>query len=424
MTSNIWRRPFLDPLHGSIQLDDDLLALMRTPVVQRLRHVRLSNIDSIDMPAIANLSRFEHVLGVAHLAGLVGFKAGLSHLDLLILKSSALLHDWAITSFGHLVEEALQYVGTGFDHERRLGEILTGEGIDEIGGADLQILVGRQTGIRGWAKKSAGSDAGRLLQGLMDHIQGRGKMGRVISGDIDLDNIDNVYRMAFHMGLEVDRETPVRLARSMVGVTAQQGEPVFLASAETDIVTWRRVRRDVYQHLMLAERDFAGKLMILSATVGAFEAGEIGAEDWSLTDYDFIARLLGSRTRAVRETAQRWIAGELWECLTPCWLSGTRPPYPKLLAFSRRVSEALDRPCFAYGIKDKRERRLTVSYADGSWKQMGEDVDRWLFGLGSSRREGFSGRDLARVMDLVRVELGCEGIALGGVASTEQASLF
>jgi len=85
MTSNIWRRPFLDPLHGSIQLDEDLLALVRTPVVQRLRHVRLSNIDSIDMPAIANLSRFEHVLGVAHLAGQVGFKAGRSHLELLML---------------------------------------------------------------------------------------------------------------------------------------------------------------------------------------------------------------------------------------------------------------------------------------------------------------------------------------------------
>ena len=78
MTS--WRQPFLDPLYGRIRLDDDLIALVRTPVVQRLRHVRLSNIDSVDMPAIANLSRFEHVLGVAYLAGEVGFRGSLAPL--------------------------------------------------------------------------------------------------------------------------------------------------------------------------------------------------------------------------------------------------------------------------------------------------------------------------------------------------------
>jgi uncharacterized protein len=70
----VWRRPFLDPLHGPIEFDETVLALIRSPVVQRLRHVRLSNIDSVDMPAIANLSRFEHVLGVAYLAGEVGFR--------------------------------------------------------------------------------------------------------------------------------------------------------------------------------------------------------------------------------------------------------------------------------------------------------------------------------------------------------------
>jgi HD superfamily phosphohydrolase len=88
-----WRSPFLDPLYGSVQFDETLVALVQTPVVQRLRHVRLSNIDSIDIPAIANLSRFEHVVGVAHLASEVGFLKGLPPFDHLVLKGSALLHD-------------------------------------------------------------------------------------------------------------------------------------------------------------------------------------------------------------------------------------------------------------------------------------------------------------------------------------------
>ncbi len=97
-----------DTLYGRVVLDDDMMKLSATPVIQRLRHVRLSNINSIDMPGIANLSRYEHVLGVCYLAGQVGFLGTLNRHDRTVLAASALLHDWAITSFGHLVEEAFQ----------------------------------------------------------------------------------------------------------------------------------------------------------------------------------------------------------------------------------------------------------------------------------------------------------------------------
>lgn len=424
MNTAIWRGPILDPLHGPVELDDNLLALVRAPVVQRLRHVRLSNIDSIDMPAIANLSRFEHVIGVAHLASAAGFRGRLTPFELLALKGAALLHDWAITSFGHLVEEALQYVGTRFDHERRLSDILTGEGPGEIGGADLQILVGRETGIRHWAGKVAGSEGEDLMRAIMDLIRGRGRTGRVISGDIDLDNIDNVYRMAFHMGLPVDKEVPARLAAAMVNITIDDGEPVFRTSAEADIHAWRKTRRDVYQRLMLAERDFIGKLMMLSATVQAFEAGEITAEDWSLVDHAFIMRLLSSKTRGVCDTAQRWIAGDLWESVTPRWLTGPRPDYVSLLTFSRKVGAALDRPCFAYGIKDKRERPVAITFDDGTRRAIGEKVNQWLFGLGSPKREPFTPREIKIVLDMARSDFGGDVVYEEQPQDVAQACLF
>jgi uncharacterized protein len=396
----IWQQSFLDPLYGRVRFDDDLAALARTPVVQRLRHVRLSNIDSLDMPAIANLSRFEHVIGVAYLAGEVGFRGGMTPFDLLVLKSSALIHDWAITSFGHLVEEALQYVGTRFDHEQRLREIISGEASEEIGGIDLQILAGRETGLRAWARRVAGAQASKLLAEMMEHVHGGGRRGRVVAGDIDLDNIDNVFRMAFHMGLPMERETPLRLARAMVGVTKERGEPVFRASAEQDILSWKKIRRDVYQNLMLAERDFVGKVMMLSATVGAFTAGEICKADWSLVDHQLIMRLLGSATPEVRNTAERWTAGELWD-LTPLrWMSGQRPDYPSLMDFSRVLTVALDRPCFAYGIKDKRDRRLIITFDDGSRREYGEDASQWLLGVGSSKKKNFTGDEIEKVFDL------------------------
>jgi HD superfamily phosphohydrolase len=232
--SSPWHHWFLDPLYGRVVFDDALLALVRTATVQRLRHVRLSNIDSLDIPAIANLSRFEHILGVAHLSGQVGFRVGLNPHDYLVLRAAALLHDWAITSFGHLIEEALQYTGTRFDHEEKLGLILAGQDADDIGGADLQILAGRETKLRDWARRFGRGDDNALLHDVMMHIRGRGRMGRAISGDIDLDNIDSVFRMAFHMGLDVDRDTPRRLASAMVAVNPDRGEPIFAQIAEPE----------------------------------------------------------------------------------------------------------------------------------------------------------------------------------------------
>jgi uncharacterized protein len=417
-----WRNPFLDPLYGLVEFDESLADLIGRPVVQRLRHIRLSNIDSIDIPSIANLSRFEHVIGVAHLAEEVGFRAGLSRFDDLVLRGAALLHDWAITSLGHLVEEALQYVGTGFDHEERFREIVLGTSQDEIMGIDLQILEGRPTGIRDWSRAMVGADSERLMRGIMNHIRGDGRMGRVISGDIDLDNIDNLFRMALHMGLPVDRATPKRLARAMIDVAGEPGEPVFQIAAEADINVWRETRRNVYQNLMLAERDFAGKLMILSATVRAYEADELKSSDWNLVDHNFIVRLLESNNRDIRDTVQRWVAGELWDCTPLRWMDGNRPSYPKLLKFSNQLEEVLGRPCFAYGIRDKRDRKLFIAFDDGSRREYGRDARQWLLGIGSSKRLAFRAKEIERAFDFARNFFGTEVI---GPASREaQACLF
>jgi uncharacterized protein len=422
LMSSIWRHPFLDPLYGRIELDGAILALARTPTVQRLRHVRLSNIDSLDMPAIANLSRFEHVLGVAYLSGEVGFKSGLTPHDHLVLGASALLHDWAITSFGHLVEEALLYVGTRFEHEQKLAQMLTSaEASEEIGGANLQILVGRESKLQDWARRFAGSNGLAVLHDVMENIRGRGRMGRAIAGEIDLDNIDNVFRMAFHMGLEIDRDIPRRLARAMVALNPDRGEPVFRRSADADIQAWRETRRQVYEHLMLADRDFTGKLMMLYATVRAYEVGEISSSDWALVDHEFIVRLLSSRTPDVVDAAQRWIAGELWDRTPLQWMSGERPDYPSLLAFSRDLTDALGRPCFAYAIKDKRDRRLAITFDDGTRAHYGETPKQWLLGVGGSRREPFNSAETKKIFDYAQTTFQTH--VIGNAQSTQAQEL-
>ena len=425
MTAHNWKKPFLDSLYGRISFEDKLLDLIQAPLVQRLRHVRLSNIDSIDMPGISNISRFEHVLGVAFLANIVGLRPVMNEFDKLALSASALLHDWAITSSGHLVEEALQYVGTTFEHESKLVDIVNNESSDEIGGINFQIFLGRQTGLKSWAKKAVGRRSDDLIESITQHIQGGGQFGKIICGDMDLDNIDNVFRMAFHMGLFFDKEIPVRLAKSIVGV--DNGEPVFRSNAKSDIESWSMTRRNVYQNLMLSERDFIGKMMMLYASIVAYENEEITKSNWNFVDYNFINVLLNSKIKEVKNTVQRWLTGELWDCTSLNWMSGSRPSYPKLLEFSRCISDVLRRQCFVYGIKDKRDRLLSIHFDDKSDQSIGSDSRQWLMGVGSSKKSSFTVIEVNTITEMAKDFLDAtviQSASINNYEGDDQSCLF
>jgi hypothetical protein len=392
---------YLDALHGEVTLDERITRLAGTPVVQRLRHVRLSNIDSLVMPGIANLSRYEHVLGVSHLASRIGLRRRISDVDHLALMAAGLLHDWAITAFGHLVEEAFNYASTRYEHENKLDLLLRGQGEGDTLSENLQILAGRQTGLPPWVRSVAGAQGEtELLEAIGTLIRGEGRLGKLIAGEMDLDNIDNVYRIAFHMGLDVDRRLPVRLVEAIVDVD-EKGRPVFTKSASSDVAAWVETRRKVYSHLMPARSDFSFKLMILSATIEQIRAGLFTPDDWTMVDSDFVSRLSSEdAVPTARETIMRWKAGEAWDITPLWWLPGPRPGYDALADFSEQLTEALSRPCFAYGIKDKRERRLDFNFDDGSSASFGSQPVAWLLGVGSSRKGAFSKSESSRVLNM------------------------
>ncbi len=391
---------YLDTLYGSVKFEEPIASLINSPVVQRLRHVRLSNIDSIAMPGIANLSRYEHVLGTCYISQQMGFYSKLEKFDQIAFSAAALLHDWAITAFGHLVEEAFKYLDLGFDHQEKLHEIIANNKQVEVGGIALQILGGRQNNLQSWAQKAVGiNKAEELLLTITKFVQGKDKLGHLISGEMDIDNIDNVCRMAYHMGLEVDKNLPLRLTKAIIAFK-DSGEPIFERSAEPDIGAWLEMRKSVYTHLMPAEPDFSQKLMILFATVKALQAGEIRIADWNLTDSDFLLRLRDSKDPEVRDIFNRWLCGEFWDTSPLYWVAGQRPSFPSLLAFSDELSAKLKRHCFVYGIKDKRERRLKLYYSDASYQEIGSSPKSWLFGIGSSKRQSFTQKEVNLSLDL------------------------
>ena len=59
-----------DALYGKIEFPSLVWKCMLTPEVQRLREVRLCNINSLCITGSANTNRFEHSVGTAFLATL------------------------------------------------------------------------------------------------------------------------------------------------------------------------------------------------------------------------------------------------------------------------------------------------------------------------------------------------------------------
>jgi HD superfamily phosphohydrolase len=371
------------------------------------------------MPGIANISRYEHSLGTAFLASHVGFSLALSNDDRNVLESAALLHDSAITPFGHLAEEAMHYIDSGFDHQQKWSLILSQEDESDLGGTNLQILKGRESGLIAWAFAHFGGTSHKILQSILLAINGEGPLGPFIAGTIDLDNLDNVVRMAYHMGLRPDPDLPLRIAQAMRGVDSS-GELIFEVGTYEDIQHWATIRETLYERLMPSPLDFCGKLMLLYATVEALREGVIKQTDWVRTDSEFVHRLLSAENRAISETVTRWIVGEVWDTSELLWMRGPAPSFSAVASFADGLSPLFDRKCFAYRIKDKRKRRLRIRWTNGEEFAIGETSDLWLLGVGSPVKKPFTSIDNRKILTLASKVFQAEPADLG----VEGAKLF
>src|SRR4051812_16739817 len=234
-------RLLVDALYGIQTLDHFLADLIEQPEGQRLRDVRLSNINSSTLPGGANISRFEHSIGTALLAGRAARALDLDPVQQHKLILAALLHDVAITPFGHLMEEGFAYAEMQYDHEGRLLQILQGEA--EHGTIDYQIFRGQSVGFRKVLAKRAYKAMRIDPAEVMRIIQGEGRLGPLINGTIDLDNIDNVCRMAYHIGIQYRRG----LSEDLAKVFTVRNDAIFLRGERVNVINeWLYLRFRLY----------------------------------------------------------------------------------------------------------------------------------------------------------------------------------
>lgn len=269
-----------DPLYGRLQLTPLESRVFAVPELQRLRYIRMCNINSMLITGASEISRFEHALGTLRLAREWVSCRQLPPRIVEAIAVAALLHDVQTGPFGHSLEYVLHAEhGDHFRHE----DLAHGHAINYHQAADASVsFLGRQF--------AASEVVGDLWPVVADMIKGKGTYGPLISGTIDLDNIDNVFRLAYHVGVAgtEDSSCALQLARDL-DVTPEG--PAFSFRSFAHLERWQRIRHDLYQLLLLDWADFSAKAMLQYALERALTDDQLDPSAWKYTDNQLLEQL-------------------------------------------------------------------------------------------------------------------------------------
>jgi len=391
------KRYIYDPLYGII---DDLPRfvwdVIPCPELQRLREVRLCNINSLCLPGGANISRYEHAVGTCYLAQeCLNSWPLLSPVNMREKERfllAALLHDVVSGAFGHSVE----YIESkaGFDHERAFKYVILGEKERSYHYkfATLEpIFFGMP---RALASKLADED----IEAIGEVVAGNGRFGPLISSTMDLDNIDNVFRLAYHVGLVNSGEVPLKLARSLyIGrpTTDKYGKLTLRKEAIPLVEEWHKVRKELYLLLLRNPEEFSAKCMLSEAIEIAKEKTYLPF-NWYDVDYELLGKLYDICSES-RNIISRLMRGDLYGCIGI--FSTTRTDKYEALSDtctrreleSKLAKKIQDRfvPRFhdamiaMHPILDvnKTERQVCIQTDDGTIVQIGESSNQLLVGV-------------------------------------------
>ena len=186
----------IDPIHDFIRVSPVELKIIDNPIFQRLRRIRQLSGAHLTYPG-AQHTRFEHSLGVMHIAGQAGYalqeKGILKKEDIENLRLAALLHDIGHGPFSHLFEEVLQ-------QKRKISH-------EEIG---KQIIL--KTEIGDLLSKS-GYDK-KFITKLAFGDSKQQFMNEIISGALSADMMDYLLRDGYYTGAEHAKIDHKRLTQS------------------------------------------------------------------------------------------------------------------------------------------------------------------------------------------------------------------
>lgn len=269
-----------DTIYGEFRLPSFLEPLIYAPEFQRLKSVRLLNIDSPTVAALSDVSRHSHTLGTLYLASQAGL-LGHSREEVKALLAALIFHDVGTPPFGHLVEYQLRD-RFGFSHEKILAKYIDGTHHPDT--TSHQVGKGGRIRFAELCSK-AGIDVGIVRSILtLEH-----PFSRLIFGDLDFDNLDNVARMAWFLGLRPDASQFIGLARELN--VRFDGSVLLPKSAAENVKAWAACRRRSYDVLVFDSAAVARQAVVSEAIGICLREGTISADDWSWVDDELLDHL-------------------------------------------------------------------------------------------------------------------------------------
>ncbi|MCK4429043.1 MAG: HD domain-containing protein [Candidatus Aenigmarchaeota archaeon] len=249
-----------DILYGQIKIDEKYKSILNLKDIQRLKDISLSAVPSVYLPIKKMSDRFEHSLGVAHLAKISCENEKLKdYADAMIVAS--IFHDVGSSPFSHL-SEIFQKEIFGKNHEEYAHFILK-ECDDEL--------------------KKLGLD----YREIGDLIEGKG-IGVILNGgdSMDLDNLDNSLRYGRYAG--VIRELPYSpeyLAKHLSLILNNlENSPETIKQIEK----YNYARKKVYVESVYSDANWSKAGMLIRAINFAYLNGELSENYFRFTDTEAI----------------------------------------------------------------------------------------------------------------------------------------
>lgn len=301
-----------DLLYGRIQIPSVLDRLVAVPEVRRLSQIRLLNCLSPSLSSLGEVRRFSHTLGVLHLwTKLRRHSWSVSEFD--ALGAAILLHDIGTPPFGHLLEYQLRE-RYGWSHEAIIHGILWGHAVPED--KAHQIFAGRAAQFRRELART-----GISLEQVDLIVSGQHPLSVLLFGSLDLDNLDNVGRMAAYLGLKNGGGLAQTLAASLE--VTFQGQLLLPKAARGSVREWMELRREVYEIVVFDTPTVAAQSVLSDAIRAAFDAGDLTRDDWSLTDEDLLRKL--NRMKSCKAAVSLEYLGVLPELVCCVQVAGAVP---------------------------------------------------------------------------------------------------
>jgi uncharacterized protein len=290
----------IDPIHDFIRVYDHELQIIDDPIFQRLRRIRQLSGAHLTYPA-AQHTRFEHSLGVMHIANQAGQalheKGILKSDDIKILRLAGLLHDIGHGPFSHLFEEVIQQ--KKFSHEDFGKEII------------LKSKIGDNLSRNGYDKKFITKVAfgDSKLQFLNE----------IVSGALSADMMDYLLRDGYFTGAEHAQIDHKRITQSL---DVHQNKLALERSALYSFESMMHSRYQMFKAVYFHKTVRAAEVMLLEAL--RLSDDEFGFTSFNineyvkLTDEYVLSTLISSKSpklKRARQFAEDYQNRKLLKCV-------------------------------------------------------------------------------------------------------------